>query len=173
MPKTRRSFKRCSSVMYTDAILPSLPLFREFDKFIPAAVWIMRGSIRLAQQGFEQLCKQLSARLTGLGLTPATLSLRSLKLASRVRAALWKEAFIWKLSGEVTGQPKIRLFLDSNVLIGEIVSPWGLDKATLSLCAAGVCRLVWPRWSVMKSKRICSCTHSACLRWILTKVIED
>jgi predicted nucleic acid-binding protein len=36
----------------------------------------------------------------------------------------------------------MRLFLDSNVLMGGIVSPWGLDKATLSLCAAGVCRLV-------------------------------
>jgi predicted nucleic acid-binding protein len=32
--------------------------------------------------------------------------------------------------------------LDSNVLTGGIVSPWGLDKATLSLCAANVCRLV-------------------------------
>ena len=40
------------------------------------------------------------------------------------------------------GQRKIRLFLDSNVLTGGIVSPWGLDKATLSLCAARVCRLV-------------------------------
>ena len=42
----------------------------------------------------------------------------------------------------MTGQRKIRLFLDSNVLTGGIVSPWGLDKATLSLCAASVCRLV-------------------------------
>jgi predicted nucleic acid-binding protein len=42
----------------------------------------------------------------------------------------------------VTGQRRIRLFLDSNVLTGGIVSPWGLDKATLSLCAAKVCRLV-------------------------------
>jgi predicted nucleic acid-binding protein len=39
-------------------------------------------------------------------------------------------------------QGRIRLFLDSNALMGGIVSPWGLDKATLSLCAAGVCRLV-------------------------------
>jgi predicted nucleic acid-binding protein len=37
---------------------------------------------------------------------------------------------------------RIRLFLDSNVLTGGIVSPWGLDKATLSLCAAQLCRLV-------------------------------
>jgi predicted nucleic acid-binding protein len=37
---------------------------------------------------------------------------------------------------------RIRLFLDSNVLTGGIVSSWGLDKATLSLCAANVCRLV-------------------------------
>lgn len=37
---------------------------------------------------------------------------------------------------------KIRLFLDSNVLTGGIVALWGLDKATLSLCAAGVCKLV-------------------------------
>lgn len=36
----------------------------------------------------------------------------------------------------------LRLFLDSNVLIGGIVSPWGLDKAVLSLCAARICRLV-------------------------------
>ncbi len=37
---------------------------------------------------------------------------------------------------------RIRLFLDSNVLMGGIVSSWGLDKATLSLCAARVCKLV-------------------------------
>ena len=42
----------------------------------------------------------------------------------------------------MTGQSRIRLFLDSNVLTGGIVAPWGLDKATLSLCAAGVCKLV-------------------------------
>lgn len=42
----------------------------------------------------------------------------------------------------MTGQRRIRLFLDSNVLTGGIVSPWGLDKATLSLCAAKVCKLV-------------------------------
>jgi len=42
----------------------------------------------------------------------------------------------------VTEQRRIRLFLDSKVLTGGIVSPWGLDKATLSLCAARVCRLV-------------------------------
>jgi predicted nucleic acid-binding protein len=42
----------------------------------------------------------------------------------------------------VTGQRRIRLFLDSNVLTGGIVSSWGLDKATLSLCAAKVCKLV-------------------------------
>lgn len=39
-------------------------------------------------------------------------------------------------------QRRIRLFLDSNVLTGGIVSPWGLDKAVLSLCAAKVCKLV-------------------------------
>lgn len=42
----------------------------------------------------------------------------------------------------MTPQRRIRLFLDSNVLTGGIVSPWGLDKATLSLCAAKVCKLV-------------------------------
>jgi len=42
----------------------------------------------------------------------------------------------------VTGQRRIRLFLDSNVLTGGIVSRWGLDKAVLSLCAARVCRLL-------------------------------
>jgi len=42
----------------------------------------------------------------------------------------------------VSSQRRIRLFLDSNVLAGGIVSPWGLDKAALSLCAARLCRLV-------------------------------
>lgn len=42
----------------------------------------------------------------------------------------------------MTSPRRIRLFLDSNVLTGGIVSPWGLDKATLSLCAAKVCNLV-------------------------------
>jgi predicted nucleic acid-binding protein len=42
----------------------------------------------------------------------------------------------------VTARRRIRLFLDSNVLTGGIVSPWGLDKAVLSVCAARVCRLV-------------------------------
>src|SRR5262249_38616990 len=70
---------------------------------------------------------------------------------SGVQAALWKDAFSRRCptpfsnpSREVTGPRKIRLFLDSNVLTGGIVSPWGLDKATLSLCAARVCRLVLP-----------------------------
>jgi len=42
----------------------------------------------------------------------------------------------------VTSQRRIRLFLDSNVLTAGIISSWGLDKATLSLCAARVCALV-------------------------------
>jgi len=42
----------------------------------------------------------------------------------------------------VRGQPRIRLFLDSNVLTGGIFSKWGLDKAALSLCASRLCRLV-------------------------------
>ena len=42
----------------------------------------------------------------------------------------------------MTSQRRIRLFLDSNVLTRGIVSAWGLDKATLSLCAAKVCKLV-------------------------------
>lgn len=37
---------------------------------------------------------------------------------------------------------KLRLFLDSNVLLGGIAAEWGLDKAILSLCAAKVARLV-------------------------------
>ncbi len=36
----------------------------------------------------------------------------------------------------------LRLFLDSNVLMGGILSAWGLDKAVLSLCAARICRMV-------------------------------
>jgi predicted nucleic acid-binding protein len=42
----------------------------------------------------------------------------------------------------VTVRKKIRLFLDSNVLMGGLVSAWGLDKAALSLCAARVCKLL-------------------------------
>ena len=39
-------------------------------------------------------------------------------------------------------RPPVRLFLDSNVLTGGIVSAWGLDKAVLSICAARICKLV-------------------------------
>ena len=39
-------------------------------------------------------------------------------------------------------QRPLRLFLDSNVVTGGIVSEWGLDKAVLSLCAARICRMV-------------------------------
>jgi predicted nucleic acid-binding protein len=39
-------------------------------------------------------------------------------------------------------RPRVRLFLDSNVLTAGIVSTWGLDKAVLSLCAARIYRLV-------------------------------
>ena len=42
----------------------------------------------------------------------------------------------------MTSRRRVRLFLDSNVLTGGIVSPWGLDKAALSLCAARLCKLV-------------------------------
>ena len=42
----------------------------------------------------------------------------------------------------MTPPRRLRLFLDSNVLTSGIVSPWGLDKAVLSLCAARICRLV-------------------------------
>jgi len=42
----------------------------------------------------------------------------------------------------VTSRRRIRLFLDSNVLTAGIISPWGLDKAVLSLCAARICKLV-------------------------------
>jgi predicted nucleic acid-binding protein len=36
----------------------------------------------------------------------------------------------------------LRLFLDSNVLTGGILSDWGLDRAELPLCAARICRMV-------------------------------
>lgn len=42
----------------------------------------------------------------------------------------------------MTRPPRIRLFLDSSVLTNGIVSLWGLDQAVLSLCAAGIARLV-------------------------------
>lgn len=37
---------------------------------------------------------------------------------------------------------RIRLFLDSNVLTAGLISRWGLDKATLSLCSARICKLI-------------------------------
>ena len=37
---------------------------------------------------------------------------------------------------------KARLFLDSNVITGGLVSLWGLDKAILSICAANISRMV-------------------------------
>ena len=40
------------------------------------------------------------------------------------------------------GRKRLRLFLDSNVLTGGMVARWGLDKAVLSFCAAGVFQLV-------------------------------
>jgi hypothetical protein len=36
----------------------------------------------------------------------------------------------------------LRLFLDSNVLTGGILSDWGLDRSELPLCAARICRMV-------------------------------
>ena len=42
----------------------------------------------------------------------------------------------------MSNQRRIRLFLDSNVFTAGIVSPWGFDKAALSLCAAQLCKLV-------------------------------
>jgi len=46
------------------------------------------------------------------------------------------------VSSGVPRSGPLRLFLDSNVLTGGIVSRWGLDRAVLSLCAARICRLV-------------------------------
>ncbi len=46
------------------------------------------------------------------------------------------------VASSVTSSRKLRLFLNSNVLTGGIISPWGLDKAVLSLCAAKICKLV-------------------------------
>jgi predicted nucleic acid-binding protein len=37
---------------------------------------------------------------------------------------------------------KLRLFTDSNVVTAGVLSAWGLDKAILSLCAAGICKLI-------------------------------
>ena len=42
----------------------------------------------------------------------------------------------------MSGHRRLRLFLDSNVVTGGILSEWGLDKAVLSLCAARICRMV-------------------------------
>jgi len=42
----------------------------------------------------------------------------------------------------MTRAVRLRLFLDSNVLTGGILAPWGLDKAVLSLCAARISRMV-------------------------------
>ena len=42
----------------------------------------------------------------------------------------------------MTAPGNLRLFLDSNVLLGGILAQWGLDKAVLSMCAAKIARLV-------------------------------
>lgn len=42
----------------------------------------------------------------------------------------------------MTPEHQLRLFLDSNVLLGGMIAHWGLDKAILSLCAARITRLV-------------------------------
>jgi len=42
----------------------------------------------------------------------------------------------------VISRRRLRLFLDSNVLLGGMVAHWGLDKAVLALCAAKIARLV-------------------------------
>lgn len=44
----------------------------------------------------------------------------------------------------------MRLFFDSNVLTGGIVSRWGLDRALLSLCAARICKLVLARQGLVR-----------------------
>ena len=64
----------------------------------------------------------------------------SANAGTAVCASLWRGEDGGRAPEEVTR--KLRLFLDSNVLTGGIVAPWGLDKAVLSLCAASVCRLV-------------------------------
>jgi predicted nucleic acid-binding protein len=42
----------------------------------------------------------------------------------------------------VTSRRRLRLFLDSNVITAGILSRWGIDKGILSICAAGLCKLV-------------------------------
>ena len=37
---------------------------------------------------------------------------------------------------------RLRLFLDSNILTGGLVSIWGLDRALLSLYAARICKMI-------------------------------
>ena len=44
----------------------------------------------------------------------------------------------------MTPPSRLRILLDSNVIVGGIVARWGLDKAILSICAARICRLVLP-----------------------------
>ncbi|MGH9759800.1 MAG: hypothetical protein ACREDR_48770, partial [Blastocatellia bacterium] len=42
----------------------------------------------------------------------------------------------------MSGSRPLRVFVDSNVLINAVVAKWGLNKAILSICAAGICNLV-------------------------------
>jgi hypothetical protein len=109
------------------------------------------------QQRFEQLCEQVSDRLTGAGPAPDDLLATLPDARNGVSARLYRKKPSGRccptpFSREVSGDRRIRLFLDSNVLTGCLVSAWGLDQATLSLCAAKVCRLkyehVFPRGRV-------------------------
>jgi AbrB family looped-hinge helix DNA binding protein len=129
--------------------------FREdlrLENGAPFAVLRLGDSLILLpeQQRFEQLCQRVSSSLTAAGLTSGDLLATLPEARNRVYARRYEKkgtshrppAPFSKLSRKATGQRRIRLFLDSNVLTGGILSPWGLDKATLSLCAAKVCRLV-------------------------------
>jgi len=108
-------------------------------------VWEMALILVPEQQRFEHLCQEVSARLTTVDLKPKDLLLSLPAARDRVYVRRYQKNLQEPpgdaILGRVTNQRRIRLFLDSNVLTGGIVSPWGVDKATLSLCAAKVCKL--------------------------------
>ena len=99
---------------------------------------------------FEELCQRVGAAFGAANVTQEELlsGLRDAR-GTRLRDALRANEKLSEAAndtarpqGEVTARKRIRLFLDSNVITGGIIAPWGLDKAVLSICAAGICRLV-------------------------------
>ena len=91
------------------------------------------------QERFQELCQRVSSKLTAAGLKPEEILVTLGKTRGRVYARRYGKglsarrgvlAFIVgsENPAEVSTRRRIRLFLDSNVLTGGIVSPWASTR---------------------------------------------